>query len=108
MATNDQDGESQAVLVHLDAAGLPDDVYENFDVATLEDRLNEVLSTGAFGMFDGTESGPGETILFLYGPDAEKLFAGIEGVLRSYPLCRGAKVEIRAGGLGANCRVVRL
>jgi hypothetical protein len=46
--------------------------------------------------------------LFLYGPDADKLFAGVEPVLRNYPLCQGAKVVLRYGGPGAPERVVEL
>jgi hypothetical protein len=88
----------QAVLIHLDAAGLPDDVYEEYDLGTLEDRLIDAVESGSVGAYDGNEFGPGVTTLFLYGPDAERLFAAIEPVLRAYPLCRGARVEVRAGG----------
>ena len=52
--------------------------------------------------------GPTETTLFMYGPDAERLFAGVEATLRAYPLCRGARVVIRRGGPGAATREVRL
>jgi hypothetical protein len=44
----------------------------------------------------------------MYGPDAEKLFAAIEAVLRGYPLCQRARVEIRRGGPGAKSREIRL
>jgi len=108
MTTHDQDDERQAVFIHLNATDLPGEIYEKYDVATLEDSLNEVLRAKALGVFDGTESGPRETILFLYGPDAEKLFVGIEQTLRDYPLCRGAKVEIRHDGVGASSRIIRL
>jgi hypothetical protein len=42
-----------AVLVHLDGVGLPDQVYEECDLATLEDRLCEALSTRGLGVVDG-------------------------------------------------------
>jgi hypothetical protein len=98
----------QAVLVHLDGTGLPDHVYAECDLATIEDRLIEALSRGQFGAFDGNEVGPSETTLFMYGPDAEQLFTGIETILRGYPLCQHARVEIRRGGPGAEAREVRL
>jgi len=98
----------QAVLVHLDGTGLPNDVYEKCDLATIEDQLAEIISRERLGEFDGNEIGPIETTLFMYGPDAERLFAGIEPTLRAYPLCRGARVEIRRGGPGAAMREVRL
>jgi hypothetical protein len=98
----------QAVLVHLDGTSLPDEVYERHDLASLEDRLVAALSAAGTGEFDGNETGPTETVVFLYGPDAEALFTSVEAVLRSYPLCRNARVEIRHGGPGAPQRELRL
>src|SRR5688572_12586556 len=101
-------GPQQAVLIHLDGVGLPDHVYKECDLATLEDRLAEAIAAGQIGEFDGNEVGQSETTLFMYGPNAETLFAGIEVILREYPLCRGARVEIRRGGPGAEIRELRL
>ena len=42
--------------------------------------------------------GPTETTVFMYGPDAERLYSGIEPVLRAYPLCQNARVIIRRSG----------
>ncbi len=98
----------QAVIVHLDGQGLPDEVYERHDLATLEERLADAIRAGALGEYDGNEVGPDETTLYLYGPDAERLFAGVEPVLRGYPLCRNARVVVRRGAPGAEEREVRL
>ena len=96
------------VLVYLDASGLPDVVYETFDIATLEDSLIGVIKREGLGVYDGHEFGPTEVVLFMYGPDAERLFAGIELTLRGYPLCRNAKVVIRRGPPGAPERELTL
>lgn len=98
----------QAVLVYMDGQNLPDEVYEEYDLSTIEDQLIEVIEKGGLGEFDGNEIGQGEAILYMYGPDAERLFSGIESVLRAYPLCKGARVVVRSGGLGAPEREVRL
>jgi hypothetical protein len=98
----------QAVLIHLDAMGLPDEVYAEHDLGTLEDRLIEVIEPGGLGAYGGNEFGPGVTTVFLSGPDAERLFSAIEPVLRAYPLCRGARVEVRAGGPDTPTRDVAL
>ncbi len=98
----------QAVLIHLDAKGLPQRVYDEYDVVTLEDKLEEALSGRGVGEYDGNEFGEGEVVLYLYGADAERLFAVIEGTLRSYPLCRNARVVIRGGEPGAPQREFRL
>lgn len=102
------ESDQEAVLVHLDGSGLPDHIYQEYDLATIEDQLIEVIEREGLGEFDGNEFGPGETTLFMYGPDAERLFAGIEQTLRAYPLCQGARVEVRRGGPGAEQRELRL
>ncbi len=98
----------QAVLVHLDGMGLADAVYEEHDLATIEDQLSEALTREGTGELDGNEIGQGETTLFMYGPDAERLFRTVEPLLRAYPLCKGSRVVIRAGEPGAREREVKL
>jgi hypothetical protein len=83
------------VLIELDGIHLPESVYRDCDVATLENRLEEVLERGEQGELDGHETGPENTTLFLYGVDVEALFRAVEPVLRDYPLCRGSRVTIR-------------
>ncbi len=101
-------GAEQAVLVYLDGSSLPDDVYANCDVATLEDHIRAALAGTGLGEYDGNEFGPGETTLYLYGPDAERLLTLIQPVLTGYPLGRNARVVIRKGGPGAPQRELRL
>jgi hypothetical protein len=98
----------QAVLVHLDGVRLSDEVYEQHDLATLEDQLASAIEQRGLGEYDGNEVGAERTTLYMYGPDAEKLFAGVEPVLRAYPLCRGAHVAIRHGGPGSSQRDLTL
>ena len=93
--------DGEAVLIHLDGQNLPQEVYEEYDLATLEDQLIAVVDSSALGEFDGNEVGPTEVVLYLYGPDAEALFAAIAPTLRAYPLCKNARVIIRQGGPGA-------
>lgn len=91
-------GEGKAageVLIELDGIHLSDEVYKSCDIATLENRLEEVLEMEEQGELDGHETGPENTTLFLYSDDAEMLFRAVEPVLRDYPLCRGARVTIR-------------
>ncbi len=98
----------QAVLVYLDATGLPPDVYERNDLSTLEDQLRGVLDNPSVGEYDGNEFRDATTVLYMYGPDSERLFASVEPTLRAYPLCRNARVLIRPGAPGTPPREVRL
>ena len=98
----------QAVIVHLDGQGLPAEVDDEFDLATIEDQLIDVIATHEVGEFDGNEVGQEGATLFMYGPDAERLFAAIESTLRAYPLCKGARVVVRRGPPGAAERSVIL
>lgn len=98
----------EAVLVYLDGTGLPDQIYQENDLSTLEDQLFEAIGAEQAGEFDGNEIGPDGTTLFAYGQDANRLFAAIEPVLRDYPLCRNARVVIRKGGPGAAQTEVRI
>jgi tetratricopeptide (TPR) repeat protein len=90
-------GTEGAVLIELDGTTLPDAVYRNYDVKTIEDQLSDIVEEEAVGELDGHEFGPETTTIFLYGADAEELFRAVESALRSYPLCEGARVTIRQG-----------
>jgi hypothetical protein len=98
----------EAVLVYLRGSGLPDEIYQTYDVGSLEDQLREAIDRCGVGEFDGNEFGPEETILYMYGPDAECLYAAVEPVLRAYPLCREGIAVIRGGPPGAPEREVSL
>ena len=98
----------QAVLVYLDGKSLPKAVYENYDLATLEDQLIDAIESQSLGEFDGNEIGPGESILYMYAPNAEALFTGIEPILRAYPLCQNARVVVRYGGPRSQVREITL
>jgi hypothetical protein len=106
--STEPDVDQECVLVHLDGTSLPDDVYEQCDVWTISERLEAALQQQALGEYDGHETRRTETTLFMYGPDAERLYGGIEPVLRDYPLCRNARVVIRRGDHGAPERELRL
>jgi hypothetical protein len=98
----------QAVLVYLDGVNLSKDIYEKYDLATLEDQLIEAIESHSLGEFDGNEVGLDRAVLYMYAPNAEALFAGIEPILLAYPLCQNAHVMVRQGGPGALAREIRL
>jgi hypothetical protein len=96
----------QALLICLDGVSLPAAIYEEYDVAGLEDQLEVAL--GSIGEVDGHEIGPTEAIIYLYGRDAEAMFRAVEPVLRKHPLAQGSAVTIRKGSPGAPQREVHI
>jgi hypothetical protein len=97
-------------LLLLDPANVPGGKLTPTGLADLEDVLTAVINRGRFGEFDGDEfavDGTSATV-YMYGPDAERLFEGIEPALRSDPRCQNARVEIRHGGPGSIVREIRI
>jgi len=96
------DAAEQAVLVTIDLTG--DELgtgEEREAVSALGAALGAAVADAGAGEFDGDEFGGGEAVLYLYGPDAEALFAAIEPVLRADPLAGRIEVVRRAGPPGS-------
>lgn len=64
-----------------------------------EDQLEEAIHSGNVGELDGNEmTADGSTgTLYMYGPDADKLFAVVKPVLETAPFMKGAEVHLRYG-----------
>jgi hypothetical protein len=100
-AIESSDSSEQAVFVYLGK-------WTRDELWNLEDRLSEAIEAAGLGEFDGNELGPDDAKLFMYGRDADRLFKSIEEILRSSPLCVGARVVIRYGEPGSQQREVNL
>ena len=87
-----------AVIAHL---RLIDDKFgserERTAVAALTDDLERVISEEQAGEFDGEEFGDGRCVLYMYGPDADRLFEVVEPILKLAPLARGGFAIKRYG-----------
>lgn len=80
----------ESVLIHLGR--------EDFDLMIgLSYELVDALEDSPLGMFDGNEIGGGDTVFFLYGPDAELLFHHVAPIFRRNEFCQGAKAVMRWG-----------
>ncbi|MBZ9671803.1 hypothetical protein FJW08_22760 [Mesorhizobium sp. B3-2-1] len=92
----------QAVIVYLLLSdgqfGTP---QERETIIALEQRLEQAVGNASAGEFDGDEFGGGKCVLYMYGPDAERLFAVIEPVLKSSPAATGG-YAIKRFGKAAN------
>ncbi len=83
-----------AVLVHF--------AYGSTDLSrlfSLEDRLGAAIAAANVGEFDGNEVATDSRAgaLYMYGPDADALFAVVRPALEASDFMRGARVQLRYG-----------
>jgi len=99
-----------AVLVHLKLSGKEFGTnQERESIHALTDKLKEVINAKRLGEFDGDEFGDGGCTLYMYGPDADALFAGIEPLLRSSPVTKEATIIKRYGeAMNPNAKEVKV
>ena len=83
-----------AVIVHFDYGAT--DLQPLF---ALENRLERALASAKAGEFDGNEvaTDGSDGYLYMYGPDADRLFAAVLPVLESSDFMEGAVVTKRYG-----------
>ena len=73
----------QDVLVHLKLSNRSmGTAMERLELQQLADQLEAAVLESGVGEYDGDELGGGECILFFAGPDADKLFAVLQPLLR--------------------------
>jgi hypothetical protein len=93
-----KDKPEQAVIAHLKLSGAGFGAMGDVKACQeLEDRLEQEIVRARTGEMDGNEIGGGECTLFMYGPDADKLFLSIERSLRASKMAKGGWVLKRYG-----------
>jgi hypothetical protein len=65
----------------------------------LEDKLISAINAAGSGEFDGNEvaTDGSDGCLYMYGPDADKLFESVRTVLESCEFMQGAIAKLRYG-----------
>jgi hypothetical protein len=66
---------------------------------SLEERLEAAIAAAGVGAFDGNEiaTDGSDGTLYMYGPDADALFAVVRPALEATDFMRGARVRLRYG-----------
>ena len=70
---------------------------ERDSIHRFTDKLSEIISESGMGIFDGDEFGNGEGGLFMYGPNADRLFNVVEPSLRGWKPLEGGYAIKRYG-----------
>ena len=88
----------QAVIVHLRLSdGAFGSCEERRALFDLEEQLESAIAAAGVGEFDGDEFGEGECVLYMYGPQADQLWAVVEPVLGACP-CASSGYAIKRYG----------
>jgi hypothetical protein len=93
--------EEHAVIVHFDyTADSLDPLHD------LEEQLEEAIATAGVGEFDGNEIAVdlSDGSLYMYGPDADALFAVVRPLLVAADCLCNARVTLRYGPAEAGLR----
>jgi hypothetical protein len=78
-------------------------------LSVLQERLAGAIVEAGAGEFDGDEIGKGECLLFMYGPDADRLFNIIEPLLKSSAVASGGHaIKLYGKADDPNTREVRV
>lgn len=65
----------------------------------LEEKLENIITNSQVGEYDGHEIAVdySDGFLYMYGPNAERLFKNIKPTLESFEFMKGASVKLRLG-----------
>jgi hypothetical protein len=68
-------------------------------ISDLEDVLEQAISRARVGKLDGCDitAGGSDGYLYMYGPDADRLFNAVRHILESSGLMKGATARLRYG-----------
>lgn len=97
-----------AVIVRVPITAANGTEEEIHHLMVLESELESAIVEAGAGEFDGNEFGESEYVYYMYGPDADSLFASVERLLRDHDLAKKGVAEVRYGGPGAKARKVVL
>lgn len=88
--------DEHAVIVHLPNNG------SELALDLVEDPLIHVIEAAGVGEFDGNDIRQDEAVLYMYGPDADALFAVVGSLLHTMELPSGSFAVKRYGPPGAS------
>ena len=98
----------QAVLVYLDSLTITNEAGRAEELSELEAELAQLVQGRAVGEYRGHQFGEDGTVLFFYGPDADRIYDALVDALRDRELTRHARVVVRYGPPGAAQREEKL
>lgn len=83
-------GELEGLAIYFNGNGLPDEVYEQYNINDVHDEINHLIN--GRGQIQGHQDGLTETVMYLYGHSVEEMCQLITPLMESNPLCENARV----------------
>jgi len=77
-------------------------IVERNKIIAFGDALKRAIDIAQAGQFDGDDFGQGQCILYIYGLDADSLFAAIEPVIRAHRKLTYGGYAVKRYGLPLN------
>ncbi|SRR5579875_3026851 len=88
----------QAIIIHLQLSDKSFGSYKEREALfSLQNQMAKAIKDANAGELDGDEFGQGECVIYIYGTDADRLFAVVEPLLKSCPLTLGGYAIKRYG-----------
>ena len=84
------------IIIPLSDGGFGTDA-ERSRLSDSGDEVASHIAEAGGGEFDGDEFGEGICTFYLYGPDADDLYASVENFVKATDLCKGATIYKRYG-----------
>jgi len=101
--------EEQALIIKIRLlGGAMGSNKERANIQSLEDGLQQVIKAATAGELDGDEFGDHVCTIYLYGPDADRLFEAAIPTLRQFDAPSGSSLIKRYGTPGARQESVSL
>ena len=101
-AKQEKSRAEQAVLVYIKLSDNEHGTHEEREsIFKLESELEKKIDLASLGEYDGNEFGDGFVTLYMYGPDANRLFDAVIETIRNYKPGEGSYVIKRYGSPGA-------
>ena len=85
-------GIAEGIGIYIDGVNLPDEVYRECDINVVIEEFSRLLD--GEGEIRGHWQGPTETALYIYGGSGAEMRELLADYMKSYPLCRGARVVV--------------
>lgn len=101
-------GNQEGLGIYLDGLTLADEVYASCDINLLIERVQAALGASGAGQLRGCWQSQAESVLYVYGKNAEAAYRALLDILQTDPLCQNARLVFRSVPRANTPREIRM